>query len=163
MGSITIFFNDTYYYYIIGNMKCVLDTNILVAAIRSPQGASSALMKLTLSNKIKPLVSVPLFLEYESVLLRPKHLEASKLSRSQVLNFLDVLSDFVEPIEIFYLWRPQLKDIKDDMVLELAVNGQADVIVTFNTKDFKPTIDKFNLELMLPNQFLKVIQHGDTE
>ncbi|MEY3881238.1 MAG: hypothetical protein RIQ94_2034 [Pseudomonadota bacterium] len=59
-------------------MKCVLDTNILVVAIRSPHGASSALMKLTLTNKIKPLVSVPLFLEYESVLLRPEHLDASK-------------------------------------------------------------------------------------
>ena len=143
-------------------MKCVLDTNILVAAIRSPHGASSALMKLTLTKKIKPLVSVPLFLEYESVLLRPEHLDASKLSQSQVLNFLDVLSGFVEPIEIFYLWRPQLKDIKDDMVLEVAVNGQADVIVTFNTKDFKPSIHKFNLELMLPNQFLKEIQNGNT-
>ena len=143
-------------------MKCVLDTNILVAAIRSPHGASSALMKLTLTNKIKPLVSVPLFLEYESVLLRPEHLDASKLSQSQVLNFLDVLSGFVVPIEIFYLWRPQLKDIKDDMVLEVAVNGQADVIVTFNTKDFKTSIHKFNLELMLPNQYLKVIQNGNT-
>ena len=79
-------------------MKCVLDTNILVAAIRSPHGASSALMKLTLTNKIKPLVSVPLFLEYESVLLRPEHLDVSKLSQSQVLNFLDVLSGFVVPI-----------------------------------------------------------------
>ena len=143
-------------------MKCVLDTNILVAAIRSPHGASSALMKLTLTNKIKPLVSVPLFLEYESVLLRPEHLDVSKLSQSQVLNFLDVLSGFVVPIEIFYLWRPQLKDIKDDMVLEVAVNGQADVIVTFNTKDFKTSIHKFNLELMLPNQYLKVIQNGNT-
>ena len=64
-------------------MKCVLDPNILVAAIRSPQGASSALMKLTLTNKLSPLVSVPLFLEYESVLLRPEHLAASKLTKSQ--------------------------------------------------------------------------------
>ena len=123
-------------------MKCVLDTNILVAAIRSPQGASSALMKLTLTNKLSPLVSVPLFLEYESVLLRPEHLAASKLTKSQVLNFLDVLSGFVIPIEIFYLWRPQLRDMKDDMVLEVAVNGQADVIVTFNTKDFTSAVDK---------------------
>jgi putative PIN family toxin of toxin-antitoxin system len=130
-------------------MKCVLDTNILVAAIRSPQGASSALMKLTLTNKLSPLVSVPLFLEYESVLLRPEHLAASKLTKSQVLNFLDVLSGFVIPIEIFYLWRPQLRDMKDD-------------IVTFNTKDFTAAVDKFNLDLMVPNQFLKEIQNGNT-
>ena len=143
-------------------MKCVLDTNILVAAIRSPQGASSALMKLTLTNKLSPLVSVPLFLEYESVLLRPEHLAASKLTKSKVLNFLDVLSGFVIPIEIFYLWRPQLRDMKDDMVLEVAVNGQADVIVTFNTKDFTSAVDKFNLDLMVPNQFLKEIQNGNT-
>ncbi len=143
-------------------MKCVLDPNILVAAIRSPQGASSALMKLTLTNKLSPLVSVPLFLEYESVLLRPEHLAASKLTKSKVLNFLDVLSGFVIPIEIFYLWRPQLRDMKDDMVLEVAVNGQADVIVTFNTKDFTAAVDKFNLDLMVPNQFLKEIQNGNT-
>jgi putative PIN family toxin of toxin-antitoxin system len=143
-------------------MKFVLDTNVLVAAMRSPKGASAALLNLTLNNRIKPLVSVPLFLEYESVLLRSEHLLSSNLSASQVLNFLDVLAGFVTPIEIFYLWRPQLKDIKDDMVLEVAVNGRADVIVTFNTKDFSSAVDKFNIQLMQPNQFLKEIQNGNS-
>ena len=105
---------------------------------------------------------MPLFLEYESVLLRSEHLLSSNLSVSQVLNFLDVLAGFVTPVEIFYLWRPQLKDIKDDMVLEVAVNGQADVIVTFNTKDFNSAVDKFNIQLMQPNQFLKEIQDGNS-
>jgi predicted nucleic acid-binding protein len=68
-------------------MKCVLDTNILVAAI-SPQGASSALMKLTLTNKLSPLVSVPLFLEYESVLLRPEHLAENNNRGQTTVYFL---------------------------------------------------------------------------
>jgi putative PIN family toxin of toxin-antitoxin system len=141
-------------------MKFLLDTNVLVAGLRSPNGASAALLKLVLAGKVQPLVSVPLFLEYEAVLLRPKHLLAAQLTEADVMNFLDVFAGFVEPTEIFYLWRPQLKDANDDMVLEAAVNGRADVIVTFNTADFLPAANKFNLKLMLPSLFLKELQHG---
>ena len=72
----------------------------------------------------------------------------------------EIAVGFVEPTEIFYLWRPQLKDANDDMVLEAAVNGRVDVIVTFNTADFLPATNKFNLKLMLPSLFLKELQHG---
>ena len=141
-------------------MRFILDTNILVAGLRSPNGASAAILKMVLMNKIQPIASVPLFLEYESVLLRPEHLIAAQLTKVEVLNFLDVFAGFVVPTEIFYLWRPQLKDANDDMVLETAVNGRADAIVTFNTSDFLPAINKFNLKLMLPSLFLKELQHG---
>ena len=141
-------------------MRFLLDTNVLVAGLRSPEGASAALLKLVLAGKIQPLASVPLFLEYEAVLLRPKHLLAAQLTEADVINILDVFAGFVAPTEIFYLWRPQLKDAHDDMVLEAAVNGQADVIITFNTADFLPAANKFNLKLMLPSLFLKELQHG---
>lgn len=141
-------------------MRFILDTNILVAGLRSPKGASSALLKLVLMGKIQPIASVPLFLEYEAVLLRPEHLLAAHLTKADVLNFLDVFAGLVVPTEIFYLWRPQLKDADDDMVLEAAVNGQADIIVTFNTTDFLTAVNKFNLKLMLPSLFLKELQNG---
>ena len=141
-------------------MRFILDTNILVAGLRSPRGASAALLKLVLAGKIQPIASVPLFLEYEAVLLRPKHLLAAQLSERDVMNFLDVFAGLVATTEIFYLWRPQLKDADDDMVLEAAVNGHADIIVTFNTADFLPVANQFNLKLMLPSIFLKELQHG---
>lgn len=142
-------------------MKFLLDTNILVAGLRSPNGASAELLKLVLTGKIQPIASVPMFLEYEAVLLRPEHLLAAQLTEADVVNFLNVFAGFIEPVEIFYLWRPQLKDANDDMVLEAAVNGQADAIVTFNTADFLPAVNRFNLKLMLPNLFLKELQHGN--
>ena len=132
-------------------MRFLLDTNVLVAGLRSPNGASAALLKLVLAGKIQPIASVPLFLEYEAVLLRPKHLLAAQLSAQDVSNFLNVFAGFVVPAEIFYLWRPQLKDAADDMVLEAAVNGQA---------DFLPAANKFNVKLMLPSLFLKELQRG---
>ncbi len=141
-------------------MRFVLDTNVLVAGLRSPRGASAALLRLVLLGKIKPLVSVPLFLEYESVLLRPKHLLASQLTDTDVINFLNVFAGFITPTEIFYLWRPQLKDVNDDMVLETAVNGMADILVTFNTADFLPAVNQFNIKLMLPNHFLQELKNG---
>jgi len=144
-------------------MRILLDTNVLVAGLRSPQGASAALLKLVLAGEIKPIASVPLFLEYEAVLSRPEHLSAAQLSVPEVVNFLDVFAGFVEPAEIFYLWRPQLKDAGDDMVLEAAVNGQADVIVTFNTADFSGVAHRFNLKIMLPNELLKELQDGNQQ
>lgn len=144
-------------------MKILLDTNVLVAGLRSPQGASAALLKRVLAGKIQPVASVPLFLEYEAVLLRPEHLRAAQLDKPAVVNFLDVFAGFVEPAEIFYLWRPQLKDANDDMVLEAAVNGQVDVIVTFNTADFSGVAQQFNLKVMLPNEFLKELRDGNQQ
>lgn len=141
-------------------MRFILDTNILVAGLRSPKGASAALLTLVLAGKIQPIVSVPLFLEYEAVLLRPTHLLAAQLTERDVINFLNVFAGFVVPTEIFYLWRPQLKDANDDMVLEAAVNGQAAILVTFNTADFLLATSKFNIKLMLPSLFLKELQDG---
>ena len=78
-------------------------------------------------------------------------------------NFLDVLAGVVVPVEVFYLWRPQLKDANDDMVLEAAVSGQADAIVTFNIRDFLPSAEKFNLKVMTPSDFLKELRDGNHE
>lgn len=103
------------------------------------------------------LVSVPLFLEYEAVLTRPEHLLASGLTAGEVFGFLDYLAGLVEPVKLHYLWRPQLGDVADEMVLETAINGRADCIVTFNTRHFKPAA-RFGIEVSRPDEAFRRIE-----
>lgn len=141
-------------------MTFVLDTNIIVAGLRSPSGASAEILRKVLRDEIRPSVSVPLFLEYESVLLRETQLQAIGLQAAQIILLLDTLAGKMNPVEIFYLWRPQLRDTADDMVLEAAMNASANTIVTFNLADFAPAAQKFQIALKQPNQFLKELTHG---
>lgn len=140
-------------------MNFVLDTNVLVAAIRSPKGASAEILRRAFKGQVKVLCSVPLFMEYESVLLRPEHLAAAGAQAPEVINVLDVLAGVVIRVEIQFLWRPQLKDPNDDLVLELAVNGQglgdAVTIITSNQKDFLPQATKFGVDVITPRQFFQ--------
>ncbi|MDT8398834.1 MAG: putative toxin-antitoxin system toxin component, PIN family [Pseudomonadales bacterium] len=145
---------------IASNMIIVIDTSVAVAALRSPMGASAEIMRRVLRGKIKAVASVPLFIEYEAVMLRPAHLKAARVSAKAVINLLDVLAGAVIPVEVFYLWRPQLKDADDDMVLEAAVNGQAGIIVTFNVSDFLPAAKKFAIRVLTPAKFLKELRDG---
>jgi len=116
-------------------IRAVLDTNVIYAGLRSSTGASRRWLEAVFSGQVAMLASVPLFLEYEDVLLR--HTECLTPNPQDVEAFLATLAAFVEPVEISYLWRPQLRDPKDDMVLEAAVNGRADVLVTHNMRDFR--------------------------
>lgn len=136
-------------------MKYVLDTNVVVAAVRSPKGASAEILRMALLKKIEVVCSVPLFLEYEAVLKRPEHLKAAGVSLQDVTNLLNVLAGKVQQVEIAYLWRPQLRDAADEMVLEAAVNGQAGGIITFNERDFLPQALKFGLVVLKPEQFFR--------
>ncbi len=115
--------------------RVVLDTNVLVAAARSRQGASFVLLQALRADRFRLLASVPLFLEYEAVLKRTEQLAATARSAAQVDGFLDALTLRCESVHLFYLWRPQLRDPADEMVLETALNGRADALVTFN-RDF---------------------------
>jgi putative PIN family toxin of toxin-antitoxin system len=136
-------------------MRLILDTNVLVAALRSPNGASANLLVRARRNECVMLASVGLFLEYESVLKRDEQLEASHLSKRQVDQFIDALASFVEPVRIHYHWRPVLKDADENKVLEAAVNGAVDGIVTFNTKDFLTAAPYFDLKTLLPKDALE--------
>lgn len=101
------------------------------------------------------LASVPLFAEYEAVATRPEHLEAAGAARAEIEAVLDVLALLVKRIEIHYLWRPRLRDPADDMVLEAAVNGRAEAIVTFNRADFGSEPLQFGIEVLGPGDALR--------
>ena len=90
-----------------------LDANVLVAALRSTTGCSRVLLKRVLLGEFLAVVSVPLFLEYEAVLTRSKHLAAFQLAEQEVVEFLDGPAGRLAPVEISYLWRPQLRDASD--------------------------------------------------
>lgn len=130
--------------------RTVLDTDVLVAAVRSDRGASRVLLTAALEKRYPALVSVPLVLQYESLLTRPEHLEAAGISAADVEVLLDALMVVVEPIRISYLWRPVLSDPGDDLVLETAVNGRAHSVVTFNRRDFAPAAARFGMEILAP-------------
>jgi putative PIN family toxin of toxin-antitoxin system len=139
----------------LGNMQSmVLDTNVLVAARRSRSGASNALVRAAEAGRFSMLASVPLFLEYEAVLARPEHLLSAGLTRRQVVQFLDYLASVVEPVQLRYLWRPQLGDVADEMVLETAINGRAENIVTFNVRHFAPAA-RFGIEVIVPAEAMR--------
>lgn len=140
-------------------MNYVLDTNVLVAAVRSPAGASAELLRRALQSHLTVLCSVPLFLEYEDVLSRPEQLAAAGAPLAEVRNLLDVLAGVVTPVTIQFLWRPQLRDPKDDLVLELAVNGlglgQPVTLITFNQRDFLPQATAFGIPVIGPAQIFQ--------
>lgn len=140
-------------------MNFVLDTNVLVAAVRSPSGASAEILRQSIKGKFGVLCSVPMFLEYESVLLRPEQLLAAKVNAKDVINLLNVVAGIVQRVDIQFMWRPQLRDPNDDMVLELAVNGlgvgKPVPIVTTNLKDFEPQAGSFGIKVMTPRQFFQ--------
>jgi len=117
-------------------MRLVLDTNVVLTGIRSRSGASAELLRQIRHGRARMVASVPLFVEYEDVLTRPEHLSAAGLTRAEAVAILDALASILEPVELHFLWRPQLRDGDDDMVLETAVNGNADALVTYNVRDF---------------------------
>jgi putative PIN family toxin of toxin-antitoxin system len=138
--------------------RAVLDTSVLVAALRSRTGASNALLEQVARETVRPLVSTALFLEYEDVLKRAENRLATGMSEEDVDGFLAALASGEEPVEVNFRWRPQLSDPKDELVLEAAVNGEADALVTHNVRDFERAARLFGLRVLLPRQVLKELE-----
>lgn len=114
----------------------MLDTDVVVAGLRSRQGASRAWLRAVVRHEAELPLSVPLVLQYEAVLLRPETLAAIGGTADRVGRLLDLLCAIGQPLEISFLWRPMLRDPDDEMVLETAVQGRADRLLTFNLRDF---------------------------
>jgi putative PIN family toxin of toxin-antitoxin system len=139
-------------------MRLVLDTTTMVAGLRSDRGASRQLQLLALERRYTLLLSVPLVIEYEAVLTRPEHLEAARITADEVTQLLDALVAVADPVRLSFLWRPRLPDPDDDMVLEAAVNGSADLLVTINQRDFSPVSNDFRLRIVTPGEALRMVR-----
>jgi putative PIN family toxin of toxin-antitoxin system len=118
------------------SVRIVLDTDVVIAGSRSDRGASFQWLLAALERRATLLLSVPLCLEYEAVLTRREHLRAVGATAAEARRLLDALIAVAEPVEVSFLWRPSLRDPDDEMVLETAVNGRADWLLTFNVADF---------------------------
>lgn len=139
-------------------IRVVLDTNVVVAAVRSDRGASRVLLTAALEQRITLLVSVPLMMEYEAVLMRAEHRTASGLSVDDVGVLLDAIGAVAKPIRLHYLWRPTSLDAEDDMVLETAVNGRAVGLITVNRRHFAPVTAKFGIATLSPAQGVTLME-----
>jgi putative PIN family toxin of toxin-antitoxin system len=128
----------------------VLDTDVLVAAFRSQRRASRELRMAALDERFVVLASTALWLEYEAVLTRSLHVTATGLSAAEVRDVLAALAVVAEPVPIHFLWRPVLADAEDEHVLDLAMNGRADMLVIFNQDDFVEASKTFQLEVVTP-------------
>jgi len=133
-------------------VRFVLDTDVVVAAMRSPRGASAAILRAVRQGRATLLASVPLALEYEAVASRAEHRLAAGLTEREVKIFLTAVVAMAEPVTTHFLWRPQLRDPADEMVLEAAANGSADALVTFNVRDFGPAPAQFGISVLLPRE-----------
>lgn len=139
------------------DVRFVLDTNVVVAAMRSPSGASAALLRAARQSRIVLLANVALALEYEAVCLLEEPRRAAGLAAAEVGIFVDAVLAMTEPVETFFIWRPQLRDPGDELVLEAAVNGGAQAIVTFNRRDFGPAPGKFGVAVLLPSEAIRSV------
>lgn len=133
--------------------RIVVDTNVVTAALISPEGPNRAMLRECLLGRYEPLLGNALFAEYEDVAMRPAILERCPVAPTDVVALLEAFCSVCEWVPIFYLWRPNLKDEGDNHVLELAAAGGACCIVTNNTRDFRQG------ELLFPD--IQILTPGD--
>ncbi len=144
-------------------MRVVLDTDVMVAAFRSDRGASRQLLLGALDGAFVMPVSVPLMLEYEAVLTRPEHLAEAGVTAADVNTVLDALAAVIEPVHFRFLWRPMLGDPADEMVLETAVNGRADRLITFNVRHLRQAAREFGIVALPPGEAWREFRGGKHE
>jgi putative PIN family toxin of toxin-antitoxin system len=142
-------------------MKLVVDTSVVVAGFRSPTGLSARTLLACRNGEHRMVVSAAMIFEYEAVLSRPEHLRAAGATSDDVGRFVDAICAFADWVRPTWLWRPQLRDPDDEMVLEAAVSGAAD-IVTFNVRDFLPA-ERFGVRILTPRQLWMEIGHGQDQ
>jgi putative PIN family toxin of toxin-antitoxin system len=132
-----------------------LDGDVVVAGVLSPTGASRQLLIAAADRRFELLVSVPLMLEWEAVLKRPDILRRAKGTPDDMDVVLDQLAAVSVPVDLHFLWRPRSRDPDDDMVLEAAINGWADVIATFNVRHLAAAALWFGVAVELPTAVLR--------
>jgi putative PIN family toxin of toxin-antitoxin system len=138
-------------------MRVVFDTSVIVSAVRSRDGASNRLLQMAFGRQFKILATPALFLEYEEVLGRDEQRAVHGMSLERTSAFLIGLAAIIEPVMIYFQWRPQMQDADDEMVLETAINGRADAITTHNVSDFKTAASRFNLRVVSPASLIREV------
>lgn len=132
----------------------MLDTNVLVSALRSRRGASYRLLPLVGQGLFDIVLSVPLIVDYESATKRQSR--QLGLIYQDIDDVLDYLCSVGLHRQIYFLWRPYLRDPKDDLVLEVAVESESDYVITYNRRDFVG-LERFGLQTLEPGRFLEII------
>ena len=139
-------------------MRIILDTNVLVTALRSDRGASYAVVSRLPSPQFQIALTIPLYMEYQDALTRSENMSGASTTE-EILRFLRYLCSIAHRQDVFFLWRPWLRDPKDDMVLEAAVASQSRYIVTHNLKDFRNRDIEtyFGISPITPKNFLDIL------
>lgn len=141
-------------------MRVVLDTDVVVRALRSPESASAALIRAAREGRVTLLASLANALEYEDVLGRPAIVAGTPFTPEEGARYARAVAALCEPVIIDRAWRPRLRDPGDEHILEAALNGRADAIVTFNRRDFAPAAE-LGLRLALPRDILAALESED--
>lgn len=142
-------------------MKVVLDTAALVSAIRSGTGAAAEIVRLAVVGKLTLLMDYKLVCEYRDVALRPQHITASGKAPEDAETLIEMLESIATPVTVKVKHRPLSQDSNDDMVLDVAINGLADAVVTNNIKHFAQAAERFGIQVMTPKEFLIEFRKGD--
>ena len=136
--------------------KVVIDTSVIVSAVIGKRGASREVVRRCLSGSYLPLISNPLFQEYEDISSRKRVRDACPLAPSEIRELLNAFYSGCKWVPIYYLWRPNLVEEDDNFLIELALAGNSGVIVTNYVKDLKAAELKFDeLRILKPDQMLR--------
>jgi putative PIN family toxin of toxin-antitoxin system len=138
-------------------MRIVLDTSVLISALRSEKGASAEVIRRATLGEMTILMDSKLAYEYRDVAFRTQKLHGSGKSREQTAAILDLIEAQAEAVNIYFTPRPLSPDPNDDMVLDVAINGNASAIVTFNSKHFREAAARYNIGVLTPAELLAEI------
>ena len=142
-------------------VKIVLDTAALISAIRSSTGAAAEIVRLAAVGKLALLMDYKLVCEYRDVALRPQHIAASGRTSEDAEAIIEMLEAIAAPVLVRIKHRPLSQDENDDMVLDVAINGDADAVVTNNIKDFRTAAERFGIQVLTPRDFLNAFRKGE--
>jgi putative PIN family toxin of toxin-antitoxin system len=135
-------------------VRAVIDTSVVITALRSSKGAAAEVVKLALRGELVILMDYKMACEYRDVALRAEQLHASGKSRSETEAILDALEAVAEPVFVAFRHRPLSSD-EDDMILDVAINGNANAVLTNNLSDFREPAGRFNIDVLTPAELLK--------
>jgi putative PIN family toxin of toxin-antitoxin system len=141
-------------------VRVVLDTSVLISAIRSDRGAAAEVVRLAIGGAFTLLLDYKLVSEYRDVAFREIHIVQSGKTRKDVKTLIDLLEDIADPVFVAFKHRPLSRDANDDMVLDVAINGGAYVLLTRNIRDFTAAAKPFGIRVLTPRDFLSSNKEG---